>query len=59
MLDSDALFYLQSRGIPAAEAKALLIKSFLNQTLERIARDDVRALYAQRISEWLGAEMAD
>jgi len=55
MLDLDALFYLQSRGIPAAEAKALLIRSFLCQTLEKITRDDVRALYAVRIAEWLGA----
>ncbi|MDP2205851.1 MAG: Fe-S cluster assembly protein SufD [Alphaproteobacteria bacterium] len=55
MLDNDALFYLQSRGIPAAQAKALLIRSFLCETLEKITRDDVRALYAARIAEWLGA----
>lgn len=55
MLDNDALFYLQSRGIPAAGAKALLIRSFLCETLEKITRDDVRALYAARIAEWLGA----
>ena len=53
MLDTDALFYLQSRGIPAAEAKALLVHSFLSQTLEKITRDDVRALYAARIAAWL------
>ena len=57
MLDTEALFYLQSRGIPAAEAKALLIRSFMNQTLEKLTHDDVRALYAARIAEWLGAEV--
>lgn len=59
MLDTDALFYLQSRGIPAAEAKALLIRSFMNQTLEKLTRDDVRALYAARIAAWLGAPVEE
>ncbi len=57
MLDTEALFYLQSRGIPAADAKALLIRSFLNQTLEKLTHDDVRGLYAARIAEWLSAEV--
>lgn len=60
MLDREALFYLQSRGIPAAEAKALLIRSFLSAALEPLTHDGVRALYAARLAAWLGApEEAD
>lgn len=60
MLDREALFYLQSRGIPAAEAKALLIRSFLSAALEPLTHDGVRALYAARLATWLGApEEAD
>ena len=60
MLDREALFYLKSRGIPAAEAKALLIRSFLSAALEPLTHDGVRALYAARLAAWLGApEEAD
>ena len=53
-LDETALFYLQSRGIPAAEAKSLLIQSFLNETLEQVSSTPVRELYEERIRTWLG-----
>lgn len=56
MLDTSALFYMQSRGIPQEQARALLILSFLGETLERISDDAVRALYAARIAAWLGAD---
>jgi Fe-S cluster assembly protein SufD len=32
-LDEEALFYLQSRGIPMAEAKAMLLYAFAMETL--------------------------
>jgi Fe-S cluster assembly protein SufD len=35
-LDSTALFYLQSRGIDAAEARALLTHAFATEVIERI-----------------------
>jgi Fe-S cluster assembly protein SufD len=59
MLDTSALFYMQSRGIPEAEARALLIQSFLGETLEKVSDESVRALYAARIAVWLGAESAE
>src|SRR5690606_38351066 len=55
MLDTSALFYLQSRGIPEAEARALLILSFLSQTLERVSDEAVRELYRARVTSWLDA----
>lgn len=42
-LDADSLFYLRSRGIPESEARLLLIRAFLEESVAEIARDDVRA----------------
>ncbi len=52
-LDEGALFYLQSRGIPAAEAKSLLIQSFLNGALEQVSFAPVKEIYEERICTWL------
>ena len=41
-LNADHLFYLESRGIPAADARALLVAAFVGEALETVARDDVR-----------------
>lgn len=59
MLDTSALFYMQSRGIPMEQARALLIQSFLGETLEKVSDESVRALYAARIAGWLGADTAE
>ena len=34
-LDEDLLFYCRSRGIPEAEARALLIESFIGEAIQR------------------------
>jgi Fe-S cluster assembly protein SufD len=41
-LDDDMLFYLRSRGIPLAQARALLIESFVGEAFDRIADDGLR-----------------
>jgi len=41
-LDESALFYMTSRGIPEATAKAMLVKGFLGEALEAIADHAVR-----------------
>lgn len=43
-LDEEFLFYLTSRGIPRKEAKALLVRSFLQESLEAVDHPEVRAL---------------
>ena len=52
-LDEAALFYMRSRGLPEAEAKALLMQAFIGEVVDRIehaqARDAVRALVAHRL----------
>lgn len=53
-LSEQALFYMQQRGIPQAEAKRLLSIAFSEDTLALIARDElrdeVRALIAERFA---------
>jgi Fe-S cluster assembly protein SufD len=41
-LDTDSLFYLRARGIPENEARALLLRAFLEEAVADIADDAVR-----------------
>jgi len=52
-LDEDLLFYCQSRGIPEAQARALLIESFIGEALEKVEREDVREALAELARNWL------
>lgn len=52
-LDETALFYLRARGVPEAEARALLTEAFLLEALPDWAPPDVRAEIDGRISAWL------
>jgi Fe-S cluster assembly protein SufD len=54
-LDPDALFYLRSRGLPEADARALLVRAFLEDALEGIADEPVHDALWQRIE----ARLAD
>jgi len=52
-LDESALFYMQQRGIPADEARALLVQAFLFEVVDRIedeaAKEVVRAWLTARL----------
>jgi Fe-S cluster assembly protein SufD len=52
-LDEDALFYMRARGLPEADAKALLMEAFVGEVADRIehegAREAVRAFIAERL----------
>lgn len=52
-LDEDAMFYARQRGMPEAEARALLTEAFIGEVVDRIghdgARDVVRAWVAERL----------
>ena len=52
-LNRDALFYLASRGIPAAEAKAMLTASFVADAIARIGEQDVRDAFLGDANAWL------
>ncbi len=54
-LDDEPLFYLRSRGIPEAQARALLIQSFCGQAVETISDETFKDFVAGRIEEWLNS----
>ncbi|MGZ8326242.1 MAG: SufB/SufD family protein [Allosphingosinicella sp.] len=55
-LDRDALFYMASRGIPEAEAKALLTRAFVADAIDRIGEEAVREAFHSDAEGWLNAE---
>jgi len=56
-IDKEQLFYLTSRGLDPAGAKALIIEGFLESLVERLAegpvRDEISARLEQRLAEIL------
>lgn len=52
-IDKDALFYLKARGIPHAEAVALLVRSFLSAAVEDVALPCLREALTGKIDTWL------
>jgi Fe-S cluster assembly protein SufD len=53
-IDANALFYLMSRGIDAAEARGLMTVAFAGEVTERITIDPLR----QGLNGWLFAHLA-
>ncbi|MDG4555613.1 MAG: Fe-S cluster assembly protein SufD [Candidatus Competibacter sp.] len=53
-LNPDALFYLRARGIPAAQARTLLVHAFANDSLNRIQLTPLR----ERLASSLAARLA-
>jgi len=51
-LDADQLFYLRSRGVPEAEARAILVRSFLSEAMDPIQHEGARALLERAIEQW-------
>jgi len=53
-LDETALFYLEARGIPPAEARRMLIEAFAAEAIEQIEDDAVlHAHLAKHVRRWL------
>lgn len=56
-LDRQALFYLQSRGLPEGAAKAMLTRAFVADAIDRIGEDAVREAFAADAEAWLAAAL--
>ncbi|MGB5172719.1 Fe-S cluster assembly protein SufD [Eudoraea sp.] len=56
-LDEEALFYLQSRGIPKKEASALLMYAFANNVLESVRIPELKKRINTLIAKKLGVEL--
>ncbi len=54
-LDGDLKFYLMARGIPAAEAEALLIQAFLGEAIDGIEHAGLREVLLEAVAAWLKA----
>ncbi len=53
-LDAGALFYLSSRGVPPVAARALLVRAFVGDALDRIGEEAVRDAFGGYAEAWLG-----
>ncbi len=56
-LDEDALFYLQSRGIPQKEATGLLMYAFANNVLESVRLPELKKRINKLIANKLGVRL--
>jgi Fe-S cluster assembly protein SufD len=56
-LDENAMFYMQQRGIPKKEAKALLMYAFTSEVTGSIKIPELRGKIARIIAEKLGVNM--
>jgi len=52
-LDEDALFYLQSRGIPRKEARGLMMYAFANNVLQSVKIPEVK----KRINKLIASKL--
>jgi len=51
-LDADSLFYLRARGIPEAEAKAMLVEAFLHEAVETVTDETLRGALTRALDTW-------
>lgn len=53
ILDENALFYMQARGIPVDKARALLVQAFGNEIIDKVKLDSLREYLAELVFERL------
>lgn len=56
-LDESAMFYMQQRGIPQKEAKALLLYAFSNEVIESIKIPELKQRILKIIAQKLGVNL--
>lgn len=52
-LDSEQLFYLMARGLPRAQAEALVLAAFAGVVSETLSDDEVREIFGREVEAWL------
>lgn len=55
-IDADHLFYCKARGIPEAEARALLTEAFVGEAIEKVEHEGVREALMTLARSWLKTE---
>jgi Fe-S cluster assembly protein SufD len=56
-LDEEAMFYMQARGIPKKEARALLMFAFANSVLETVKIPEIKSRITKLIATKLGVKI--
>jgi Fe-S cluster assembly protein SufD len=54
-IDPELVFYLESRGIPPAQAERLVVEGFFDPIMQRIPFEGVRARFQEAIEEKMSA----
>ena len=54
-IDEELKFYLMARGIPAAEAEALLIQAFVGEAIDGVEHAGLREALMDQVAAWLKA----
>ena len=57
-LDANQMFYLRSRGVPQPEARAILIRAFLQEALDAVRHEPARAALESAVDAWWRSEAA-
>lgn len=57
-VDDELMFYLRARGIPEAQARALLIAAFVGEAIDKVSDEPVRDVFAELSRSWLAGEEA-
>ena len=52
-IDADLLFYCRARGIPEAEARAMLVESFIGEAIDKVEHEGIRGVLAKLARQWL------
>ena len=52
-VEPEELFYLQSRGIPELKAKGLVVNGFLNEVVDRLSNEQIKAYLHEQIARRL------
>jgi Fe-S cluster assembly protein SufD len=52
-VEPEELFYLQSRGIPELKAKRLIVNGFLNEVVDRLSNEEIKAYLHEQIAHRL------
>ncbi|BAQ17208.1 Fe-S cluster assembly protein SufD [Methyloceanibacter caenitepidi] len=53
-IDEELLFYLRARGLPEAQARALLIQAFVGEAFEALDDEVIGEAFTAVAAEWLG-----
>jgi Fe-S cluster assembly protein SufD len=56
-LDPETIFYIQSRGVPADEARRLVVEAFFEEVLEKIPVEAIRDSVWRTVQRKLGREV--